>query len=94
MRTTTIRADQLEHVLTTVQDRSLKLISIYRSQWRSAEDRESARQALAGSVSDARGAIERLQGTSVPELQQLVSKLIVHSELADGTLKDPTTLQR
>jgi hypothetical protein len=42
----------------------------------------------------AKAAVQRLQGTSDPELRQLVSKLIMQAELADGTLKDPTVLRR
>jgi hypothetical protein len=42
----------------------------------------------------AKAAVQSLQGTSDPELRQLVSKLIMQAELADGTLKDPTVLRR
>jgi hypothetical protein len=94
METKALRPDQLEHLLTTLEADYKQLLVIHRSPWRTAEDREQACKTLVGSVTKARAAVQSLQGTSDPELRPLVSKLIVHSELADGTLKDPSTLRR
>jgi hypothetical protein len=65
----------------------------YRSPGRSEEDRTQAREALAAAVSTAKGAIERLHGTQVPELRHLMGKLIVQSTLAEGDRKDPAMLR-
>ena len=70
-----------------------KLSVAYRSSWHSAGDRESARQTLEGSVSQARAAVQSLQDTRDPELRPLVSKLIVQVELADDACKHPNTLK-
>ena len=89
-----LRGDQLEYLLATLETHDKQLIASHRSPWRSAEDRESARQALARSATQARQAVESLQGTRVPELRQLVSKLVVQVEVAGNAGKNPTTLQR
>jgi hypothetical protein len=89
-----IRVDQLEYLLATLETHYKQLIASHRSPWRSAEDRESARQALARSATQVCQAVESLQGASVPELRQLVSKLVVQVEVAGDTGKNPTTLQR
>ena len=89
-----LRAEQLETLLATLDTDYKQLIAIYRTGWRTAEDRKSAREALANSVRNAPQAVESLEGTSDLELRPLVSQLILQSELADGTLKNPSVLQR
>ena len=46
MQTKILRADQLEFLLADLETHDKHLIASYRSPWRSAEDREEARQAL------------------------------------------------
>jgi hypothetical protein len=92
MQTTTLRTDQLEYLLTSLQDHYRAFIISHRQPWRSAADRAQAGQVLETSITKARQAVQSLQGTRVPELQHLVRKLIVHSELAAGSLKDPSTV--
>jgi hypothetical protein len=94
MATTMLRKDQLEFLLGKLETQYKHLIASYRSTWRSDEDRESARQALTGMVTEARQAVESLRGADAPELQSLRGKLLVQAELADGTLKNPSTLRR
>jgi hypothetical protein len=43
---------------------------------------------------DALVAMAHLQGTRVPELQQLIGKLTVETELADDSLRHPEMLRR
>jgi hypothetical protein len=93
METKVLRPDQLQHLLTTLKADYKQLMASYRSSWSSAEDHEESRRILVGSVNKTRDAVQSLQGTSDPELRQLVSKLIVQSELAGGTLKNPSTLR-
>jgi hypothetical protein len=64
-----LRPDQLQYLLTTLESDYRQLIVAHRSNWRSAEDREEARQALVGSVAKARQAVQSLRGTRVPELR-------------------------
>jgi hypothetical protein len=94
MATTTPRSDQLEFLLSKLETQYKHLIASYRGPWHSDDDRQAARQALAGTVGDARQAVESLRGTESPDLQSLRGKLLVQAELADGTLKDPSTLRR
>jgi hypothetical protein len=94
MATTIPRRDQLEFLLGKLETQYTHLIASYRGPWHSDDDRQAARQALAGVVTDARQAVESLRGTEVPELQHWRGKLLVQAELADGTLKDPSMLRR
>jgi hypothetical protein len=94
MATNMLRTDQLEYLLANLETHYKQLIASYRIEWRSAEDREAALQALVGSVSEARSAAQNLEGTRDPVLTGLIGKLIVQTELADGTLKDPSMLRR
>ena len=89
-----LRPEQLQQLLTVLDTDYKHLITSYRTSWHTAEDRESARQRLASSVSHARQAAQSLELTRDLELRPLVSQLILQSELADGTLKDPSVLQR
>jgi len=91
--TTRLRADQLQHLLGKLETQYKSLTASHRGRWYSDDDREAARRALTGTVTDARQAVENLRGTDAPELQLLRGKLMVQAELADGTLKDPRTLR-
>jgi hypothetical protein len=89
-----IRADQFEHVLTTLQQHYRELMVVYRQDWRSEDDKTVARQNLTESISTARQTVKGLQGTQEPQLRELMSQLTVQSELTDDSLKHPEQLRR
>jgi cysteine sulfinate desulfinase/cysteine desulfurase-like protein len=94
MTTTTIRKDQLEFLLNKIEHEYKHLITSHRGRWYSDDDRQAARRALAGTVSDAKQAVEGTSGATDDALLALRGRLMVQAELADGTLKDPSTLRR
>jgi hypothetical protein len=80
-------------MLTTLKQHYRQLMVVYRRHWATEEDKNQAHQTLAASVKAARQTVESLQGTQDPQLLQLRGQLVLHSELADGTLKDPSMLR-
>jgi hypothetical protein len=84
---------QLQDLLDSLQARSRELTAVYSSRWR-ADDREPACQALAGAVTSARRAIHGLEETRNPALRPLVDKITIACEISDGTLRNPSLLER
>jgi hypothetical protein len=82
-----------QDLLDSLQARSRELTAVYSARWR-ADDRPPACQALAGAVTSARRAIHGLEETRNPALRPLVDRIMIESEIADGTLRNPSLLQR
>ena len=93
MQATPIRADQLAHVLQTLDQDYKALAGVYRSPM-SEETRAKARQVLSESVNKAQQTVERCRGVQDPELRGLVSKLTIQADLAADSLKHPELLRR
>jgi hypothetical protein len=93
METKALRPDQLQHLLTTLKADYKQLMVTQNSTWR-ADDREPARQALAQSVREAQQAIERVKGTSDPELRRWHNALLIEATLAEDAVRNPNTLKR
>jgi hypothetical protein len=88
-----LRADQLQHILETLQSDHKNFMTIWRSTWR-VDDRPAATERLTGSVTKAQHAAASLSDTRAPELRPLVDKLVIESTMAENVLKNPGILQR
>jgi len=89
-----LRPDQLQHLLEAVTEDQRRLITTYNQPYRTDDARAQARQTLAASVERAQAALGQLRGTRDPQLQHVMSKLTVQTELANDSLKHPETLRR
>jgi hypothetical protein len=70
------------------------LIILHNVSWRSPEDREEARLALAKSVKDAKQAMQETEGTQDSELRYWRGQLIIQTTLGEDAVKHPSTLKR
>jgi hypothetical protein len=91
-----VREDQAEDLRNTLEHDYQAFIQSDRKRWLSTDDRHEIRQALVRSMKSAQEAvriIDEQPGIGV-NLQSLRGKLVILATMAEGDLKDPTTLQR
>jgi hypothetical protein len=89
-----IKPQALETLLETIKSNYRQLMVVHNVSWRTPEDREEARLALAKSLKDATHAVQELEGTPDPELRRWHDQLLIETTLAEDAVKNPGTLKR
>ena len=89
-----IKPQVLEALLDTIKTDYRQLMVMHNVSWRTPEDREHARLALAKSLKDATHAVQELEGTPDPELRRWHDQLLIETPLAEDAVKHPNTLKR
>jgi hypothetical protein len=88
-----VKPAALEALVETLKSNYKHLMVTYNSAWR-ADDREPARLALAKSLKNAQHAIHSVEETPDPELRHWHDQLVIQTVLAEGAVKNPSTLKR
>jgi hypothetical protein len=69
-------------------------MTLYDVSWRTPEDREEARLALATSLKNAKHVVQSVEGTPDAELRRWHDALVIEMTLADDAVRHPGTLKR
>jgi hypothetical protein len=89
-----IKPQALESLHEAIKADYHQLMVLHNTSWRSQQDREEARLALAKSVKDAKHAMQSVEGTPDAELRHWHDQLLIQTMLAEGAVWDPNTLKR
>ena len=89
-----IKPQTLESLHEAIKADYRQLMILHNTSWCTPEDREEARQALAKSLKNAQHAIPSVEETPDPELRHWHDQLVIQTVLAEGAVKNPSTLKR
>jgi hypothetical protein len=89
-----IKPQMLETLTEKLKADYKHLMVLHNASWRTPEDREEARLALARSTKEAKSMVQQLEGTNDPALRGLYGQLLIQMTLSEDAVKHPGTLKR